>query len=116
VPPRAWKWLLRDILQSAERIQRYTRELTLAQFAADELRVDGVVRNFITIGEAATHLPVEVQSRIPEIPWKDLRGMRNIIVYAYFAIDLEVVWHTAQNDIPRLIAALEAVMAADYEF
>jgi uncharacterized protein with HEPN domain len=105
--------LLGDILERAARIERYTRDLTFAQFAADDLRVDGVVLNFVIIGEAATRMPPEVQSRTREVPWRSLRGMRNIIVHAYFAIDLEVVWDTARNDIPKLVAALEAVMAED---
>ena len=115
MPPRSWKMLMRDMLRSAARIERYIGDLTFAEFAADELRVDGVVLNFAIIGEAATHIPPEVQSRIPEVPWRTLRGMRNLLVHAYFAVDLDIVWDTAHGDLPDLVAALSAVLAEDDE-
>jgi uncharacterized protein with HEPN domain len=110
-----WRLLLGDMLNSAAKIERYTRDITFDEFVSDELRVDGVVLNFVIIGEAATRMPAEVQIRAPNVPWRDLRGMRNIIVHAYFAIDLDVVWNTAKKDIPAFAAAVTALIAEDDE-
>jgi uncharacterized protein with HEPN domain len=59
------------------------------------------------IGEAAANVPAEVRARYKNIPWEEVKGMRNKLVHRYFGINMEVVWQTVQEDLPALITALK---------
>ncbi len=102
---------LEDILQAAKAIQRFTRAVSLDQFKANEEKYEAVNRKFEIIGEAARRLSPEVRGAFPEIPWKLITAMRNILVHDYDDVDLHVVWDTAQHNIPPLIERLEAYLA-----
>jgi len=85
---------LYDILESIEKIEQYTANLTFEDFAANSMVVDAVVRNFEIIGEASSHIPDDIQSKYSEVPWFEMKGMRNIMVHEYFRVDLKIVWMT----------------------
>jgi uncharacterized protein with HEPN domain len=101
---------MRDILDGIRVIEEYVHEMTYERFVQDRKTVDAVVRNLITIGEAASNVPAEVQERYAEIPWDNMRRMRNIIVHVYFGVNLPVVWRTIQEDLPPLKAQLGKVL------
>jgi uncharacterized protein with HEPN domain len=84
--------------------------MTYERFVQDRRTVDAVVRNLITIGEAASNVPVEAQERYAEIPWDNMRRMRNVIVHVYFGVNLPVVWRTIQEDLPPLKTQLGKVL------
>ena len=65
------------------------------------------------IGEAATHVSEETMQRCPSIPWPQIKGVRNRLIHGYFDIDLDRVWDTVQDDLPSLIASLEAALGAE---
>ena len=79
--------LVEDIIDSAEKIFRYTDGLSFEQFSADSKTIDAVIRNFEIIGEAANRLPEEFKDKHPEMDWHRLRRFRNRIVHHYFGID-----------------------------
>lgn len=97
---------LEDILP-AEAILRFTSGVSLDQFCVNEEKYEAVNRKFQIIGEAARRLSRDAQESLPEIPWKLVTAMRNIIVHDYDDVDLEVVWNTAQRDLPPLIERLQ---------
>lgn len=66
----------------------------------------GLVRLVEIIGEAAARMPKAVQVKYPAIPWKDIIGMRNRLIHGYDTVDLDILWDTATDDLPRLIAEL----------
>ena len=99
--------LLRDMLDSALLIRTYLASVDRNAFMADSEKQDAVLRRFEIIGEAASRLAPEVQALFPAIPFRAMRGMRNIIAHDYGEVDLELVWQTAEADLPRLIEALE---------
>jgi uncharacterized protein with HEPN domain len=99
--------LLRDMLDSANRIRSYLSSVDRAAFMADSEKQDAVLRRFEIIGEAASRLSPESQALFPGIPFRAMRGMRNIIAHDYGEVDLELVWQTAEADLPRLIETLE---------
>lgn len=68
----------------------------------DEKTVDAVIRNLEVIGEASSHLPIEIQEQYPDVPWSMMKGIRNILAHEYFGVDLEIVWKTVQDDLPIL--------------
>jgi uncharacterized protein with HEPN domain len=109
VSSREWQLRVEDILEAIARIERYTSHLTFETFVASELVIDAVVRNFIVIGEAARHIPPEIEARHPQLPWSRMRGMRNVVVHAYFGVDASILWETIQHDLPPLAPALRAM-------
>jgi uncharacterized protein with HEPN domain len=68
------------------------------------------LRNFTVIGEAARFIPDDVILAHPEIPWTDIRDMRNIIVHEYFGVDSSIIWKTITDDLPQLIQQLESAL------
>lgn len=76
-------------------------------FLADSEKQDAVLRRFEIIGEAASRLSAESQALFPGIPFRAMRGMKNIIAHDYGEVDLELVWKTVEVDLPGLIEALE---------
>jgi len=109
VPPREWRIRLNDIVDAAERAVRYTHGLTFDQFAADGRTIDAVSYAIVIIGEAANAVPESVIGAAPEIPWSDIRGMRNRVAHEYFGVDVKVLWQTVREDLPPLIATLRAL-------
>ena len=105
--------LLRDILDSAKAIQQYMAGVTHEQFLADTEKQDAVLRRFEIIGEAASRLSPEPQALFPNLPFRAMRGMRNIIAHDYGDVDLEQVWTTATTDLDHLIATLERHFASN---
>lgn len=62
------------------------------------------------IGEAARHLPDEITALAPDVPWAQIRGMRNVMTHAYFDIETDVVWTTIDRDIPALAAQVTTLL------
>lgn len=96
---REVKLLLEDILESLNKISRYTDGISFDAFCNDDKTVDAVIRNFEIIGEAANRIPEEIKIDNPEIPWRSLTGLRNRIIHEYFGVDLEIIWDIIENDI-----------------
>ena len=86
MPHRSWELRISDIIEAIENVLEYSKGMTFEQFVADRKTIDAVVRNFIIIGEATSHLPEEFIKRHPDIPWREMRDMRNIVVHEYFGV------------------------------
>ena len=110
MPPRDWQFRVEDMLEAASRIRQYTQGLTFETFSRNTLVVDAVVRNFENIGEAARHVPDDIQVRHPEVPWSDMRDIRNILAHQYFEISARILWETASEDLPRLAPLLRNLL------
>ncbi len=110
MPRRQWRERVNDILEAIARIERYTREFDEASFLADERTVDAVIRNISLIGEAATHIPPQLQTAHPGVPWELMRGMRNVLIHEYFDIGLDILWVTIQDDLPALKVRLRTLL------
>ncbi|MFW5762189.1 MAG: DUF86 domain-containing protein [Cyclobacteriaceae bacterium] len=95
--------LLEDMLDSAKKIKRYTKDYDYETFTSDDKTMDAVVRNFEIIGEAANRISPEFRNANPEIEWKRIRGFRNRIVHDYFGIDYEIVWQIVSLYLDELI-------------
>jgi uncharacterized protein with HEPN domain len=111
VPRREWRLRIEDILAAIERVQRYTAGLDLASFLADEKVVDAASFCFGVIGEAAHHVPDDVVAAHPELPWPEMRAMRNVVVHEYFGVTHETLWKTAREDLPGLVDPLRRLLA-----
>jgi len=98
---------LNDMLENAQRAIRFVKGMDYQSFAKDEKTVYAVIRAVEIIGEAAANVPAEVRARYKNIPWEEVKGMRNKLVHRYFGINIEVVWQTVQEDLPALVTALK---------
>jgi len=106
---RDYKLYLKDILDAIAKIEDYTKDLSFEEFLKNNLVVDAVVRNFEILGEASKNISEEVKSQYPDIPWKEMAGMRDKIIHEYFGIDLEIVWKTAKIRLPQLSSLLKDI-------
>lgn len=97
---------VQNILIAIATIQRHTANFTFEEFAANEDLVQAVLYNYIIIGEATRNIPPEVQILAPEIPWRVMGDMRNVMAHEYFRVNLEIVWDGIQTDLPPLIPQL----------
>lgn len=95
------------------KVERYTDGMTLEAFRADEKTVDAVVRNIGVIGEAARHVPQDVQERYPDVPWAEMRGMRNVVVHEYSLVSVPIVWQTVKGNLPPLVPVLEDILQSE---
>ena len=87
--------------------------MSAEEFRADLKTIDAVVRNFEVMGEAARHLDDEFVAAHAEVAWREVRGFRNILAHAYFGVDIAILWPTVRDDVPRLIAAVTPLAAAE---
>ena len=106
MPPRNRRLRIEDMLEAVEKIQRYTVGMTFESFCDDGRTVDAVIRNFEVLGEAARHVDDEVANNAPDVAWAEIRGMRNLVMHAYFGVDLATVWKTVTDDLALLRTAL----------
>ncbi len=109
-PEREWRFRIEDILAAITAIQKYTAGQTFQEFIADRKTVDAVIRNFIIIGEAATHIPDEIVKENEMIPWTEMRAMRNFVVHEYFGVSDKIIWDTAKNDLSPLPVLLRDLL------
>ncbi len=110
MPPREWKFRVEDMLTSIDKIKNYTSGLSFEKFSSNSMVIDAVIRNLEIIGEAAAHIPATVIEKTPDIPWRQLKGMRNLVIHEYFNISLKIIWDTIQSDLDPLIDPLQRLL------
>ena len=100
-PKREYLDFLQDILTAMDKVLRFAEGVNFEQLVQNDEKLAAVILQVQIIGEAAKQIPAEVKLRYPEIPWKDITGIRDKVVHAYFAINDQKLWETATIDIPR---------------
>jgi len=101
---------IENILQSINRIKLYISGKDYTAFVDDFIIQDAVVRQLEIIGEATKRISKDFRNDNPEIPWADMAGMRDILIHDYIDVDLNIVWKTASESIPKLQALLEKLV------
>lgn len=103
---------LQHMLEAAHEAVEFLAEEPRTSLDLDRKLLLALVKDIEIIGEAASRVTEDCQTRFPHIPWSQIRSMRNRLIHAYFDINVETVWKTVKEDLPPLIDALERVMAA----
>ena len=93
---------LTHIIDSIQLIESYMEGRTEADLMESTGLQDKIIRRIQVIGEAVKNLPDDLKRNHPEVPWRDITGMRDIVIHQYFGIDLEFVWNVVTKDIPDL--------------
>jgi len=109
--PQTSRLYLEDIQQAIEKIERYITGFTYETFQEDEMAVDAVIRNVEIIGEAARNIPDDLRERYPEIPWKQIVGLRHIVAHKYFNVDLEIIWRITTENLPKTKSEILSMLA-----
>jgi uncharacterized protein with HEPN domain len=108
---RDWRLYADDIIESCGKIRRFVAGMTFDAFVADERTRDAVIRNIEVIGEAAKNLPDAVIAKAPEVEWRKIRGMRDVLAHGYFGLETKVVWSTATTKLDVLEKVVRGLLA-----
>lgn len=99
-----------DIVTAYEKIERYTAGMTFEGFEGDERTFDAVVRNLEVVGEAAKRIPDEIKEQLPELEWRKVCGLRDVLAHGYFGIDAAIVWDVVSRKVPELSRTVRAFL------
>ncbi len=101
---------VKDILENMQDASEFIRGMSYEQFAADKRTVNAVLRSIEIIGEAAKNVPEEIRAKYPQVPWKEMAGMRDKVIHFYFGVDKETVWLVVKERIPILQPLIEQIL------
>jgi uncharacterized protein with HEPN domain len=104
---------LADIVEAAKAVEKFLavlQETGRDAFVADDLIRSAVLQKLMVIGEAAAHVSADTIAQHPDVPWRKARGMRNLLVHAYFAVDWDIIWTTATESVPQIASQAAAVL------
>jgi uncharacterized protein with HEPN domain len=112
--PRSEKVLLDDILEAIQRIEQYTNQMDIEDFSDSRLHQDAVLRNLSIIGEAVKGLSIDTKEKYSSIDWRKIAGLRDIVIHAYFGVDIEIIWDVVQNKLPELKNLVDKIISENY--
>ena len=101
---------IKDILDNMELAEEFVKDMSYEEFVNDKKTNHAVTRCIEIMGEAAKHIPEYIRKKYPQIPWKDIAGMRDKLIHFYFGVNLEKVWLVLKEDIPTLKPAIQKVL------
>ena len=107
---RDYKIYLEDILTAIDKIQSYTQNISFEKFSEDEKTLDAVVRNLEILGEAIKNVPEEIRKKHPNIEWKKISGLRDILIHEYFGVDKDIIWDVLQHKLPLLQKQIKTIL------
>ncbi|HLD34170.1 MAG TPA: DUF86 domain-containing protein [Candidatus Nanoarchaeia archaeon] len=101
---------LKHILDAINDIQESIGNKQQGEFNQNKDVKDATIRRLEIIGEAAKHVSTELKKKSPEVQWKAITGTRDVMIHAYFKVDLDVVWRIVKRDLPRLKQQIEIIL------
>ena len=101
---------LEHIQEAMSKIEAYTAD-GRAVFNAEPMRQDAVIRNFEIIGEAVKRLSNAATQKAPEINWRDVAGLRDVLIHNYMGVDLDEIWNIVTNNLPQLKQAVQKMLS-----
>lgn len=99
---RHYSLFIEDAIDAMNKIDNYIEGLDYDSFTKNSMVIDAVIRNLEIIGEAIRNIPDNIIDKYPDIPWKRMIGLRNIVIHTYFGIDLENIWKIITENIPEV--------------
>jgi uncharacterized protein with HEPN domain len=101
-PGRTLQIYFDDILDSILLIENYIEGISKNEFELNEEKQDAVIRRLEIIGEAIEHIPEDVREKYPDIPWKQIAGLRDVVIHEYFGVSISRIWNVLINDLSKL--------------
>jgi uncharacterized protein with HEPN domain len=107
---RDYRDYLQDILEAVDDIENFVDNMTYEQFVKDRKTLNAIVRSIEIIGEASKNIPESMKAKYKELPWKQMAGMRDKLIHAYFGLDLETLWKAVTENIPPLKKSIQKIL------
>ena len=104
---------LTDIATACRLVIEFTREYRIEDFLDDQKTQSAVMHQLLIIGEASKRLSAEFRAEHPEIPWKQITGMRDFLIHAYDYVNIERVWGTTTTNVPELLSGIEPLLLSE---
>lgn len=101
---------LQDILDTIESCEHFIEGMDFDEFVSDEKTNFAVRHALEIIGEATKHVPDEIREEYPSVPWRKIAGTSDVMIHAYFGVDLNVIWNTANERLPELKTDIEKIL------
>ncbi len=99
-----------DIERAIRRILRYTDNISRAELEMNDEKTSAILYQIAVIGEATKRLSHEFRQQHPEIPWRDIAGMRDVLIHKYDQVDFDVIWDVVQTKLPELLTLIEPLL------
>ena len=110
---RDYRLYLDDIQASTEKILQYTQGMDFDSFSNDAKTFDAVVLNLQIIGEAAKNIPDSVRIKYPQVDWRRISGLRDVIAHGYFGLNEDLLWDIVQHRVPQLAEQIREILARE---
>ena len=101
---------LKDIFAAMIAIQEFIKEMDFETFVSDDKTASAVIRKLEIIGEATKNVPEEIRREYPQVPWRQMAGMRDRLIHSYFEVDDLLVWETVKSQIPLLQPVIAQIL------
>lgn len=99
-----------DIANAIRRILRYTNEIDKLQLELNDEKLSAILYQITIIGEATKRISPDFRSQHPAIPWREMAGMRDVIVHEYDQLDLDIIWDVIENKLPELAYLFDSLL------
>ena len=99
-----------DIIENIDDAQRFIGGVTYESFIDDKKTVNAVIRSIEVIGEASKHIPSDIRAKRPDVPWKDMAGMRDKCIHDYVGIDFEVIWTAVKDELSAIRPKIQSLL------
>ena len=101
---------VQHVLNAIAKINEYVAGVSEQEFFEATMRQDAVIRQLEIIGEAVKNISVLTKQKADDIPWKDMAGMRDVLIHQYFGVDISAVWQTTQDDLDEVEQLLRVLV------
>lgn len=113
---RNYRFYLEDIQENCHYILEYTKRMSFSRFIKDVKTINATIKHIENIGEAARQLPDSIKNRYPDVKWKEMISLRNVLVHHYFGINHKLIWAVIHDDIPSLLQRIVQILETEPKF